>query len=241
MRLNRFFTDQGICSRREADKWISQGRIQINGRVAQLGEQVTESDIIFLDGKKLEPPVKTPVILAYNKAPGIECTSDPTVEHNIIKAVNYPERIFHVGRLDMMSEGLILLTNMGDIVNKVLRRRYGHEKEYVVVLNEVISDAQIRQLSEGIELDDGWTSPCKVYRLGGQRIGIILTEGRNRQIRRMAEALGFRVVRLKRIRVMNILLGDLKRGQYRVLKGAEYNELIASLDKVDEQDSSYLK
>jgi 23S rRNA pseudouridine2604 synthase len=232
VRLNRYFTDQGICSRREADKWIENGRITLNGKIAKLGDQVNEGDEILLDGKALPRAEKKPVLLAFNKPPGVECTSDPTVENNIIEAVNYPERIFHIGRLDKMSEGLILLTNMGEVVNKILRRRYGHEKEYIVVLNDIILDAQILKLSRGVELDDGFTSPCKVYRLGGRRIGMVLTEGHNRQIRRMAEAIGLRVVRLKRIRVMNIPLGDLPRGRWRLIEGREYQDLMTKLEAV---------
>lgn len=232
MRLNRFFSDRGICSRREADRWIEAGRVTLNGRPARLGDQCAADDVVLLDGRPLPSGEKNAVLIAYNKAPGVECTSDPTVENNIIEAVNLPERIFHIGRLDKMSEGLILLTNMGDIVNKILRRRHGHEKEYVVVLDQVILDAQIRKLSRGVELDDGFTAPCRVYRLGGKRIGMVLKEGRNRQIRRMAEALGFRVVRLKRIRVMNIELGKLPRGRWRAIEGEEYRTLMEKLESL---------
>jgi 23S rRNA pseudouridine2604 synthase len=232
MRINRYFTDRGICSRREADRWVEAGRVSINGRVAVHGDRINEGDQVCVDGKAVEPVEKQPVILAFNKPIGVECTSDPEVENNIISAVNYPERVFHIGRLDKMSEGLILLTNIGDIVNKILRRRYGHEKEYVVILDHPISDSQIRELRHGVELDDGLTAPCEVVRMGTQRIKMVLTEGRNRQIRRMAEALGFRVLRLKRIRVMNIELGDLPKGKWRPLSASETKTLMGELDKI---------
>jgi 23S rRNA pseudouridine2604 synthase len=231
MRINRYFTDRGICSRREADRWIEEGRIAINGKTAKLGDQVEEGDEVSLDGKAIAEKEKLPILLAFNKPVGVECTSDPNVENNIIDVVNYPERIFHIGRLDKMSEGLILLTNMGEIVNRILRRRYAHEKEYVVAFNEIIEDAQIKELRRGVLLEDGKTAPCQVYRLGAQRIRIVLTEGRNRQIRRMAEAIGLRVVRLKRIRVMNIELGELPKGQWRRIEGPELRKLMSDLDK----------
>lgn len=222
MRINRYFTDRGICSRREADRWVEAGRVTINGRLATHGAQVTDEDTVAVDGRALRPPKKTPVVLAYNKPIGIECTSDPRVKENIIDAVGYPERVFHIGRLDQMSEGLILLTNIGDLVNVILRRRYGHEKEYQVMLDRGIPDRDLRHMARGVMLEDGVTAPCRVERLsGGRRIRMVLTEGRNRQIRRMAEALGYRVVRLRRIRIMHVHLGDLPRGRWRRLSAAE--------------------
>lgn len=234
MRINRFFTEHGVCSRREADRWVDEGRIAINGVKAKHGDRLKEGDVVSVDGKDIIVDTKKEVIIAYNKPVGVECTSDPAVENNIIDAVNYPERIFHVGRLDKMSEGLILLTNQGDIVNKILRRRYGHEKEYIVVVDLPIADAQIRHLGQGVELDDGITQKCTVSRLGGRRVRMVLTEGRNRQIRRMMEALGFKVVRLKRIRVMNITLGELGGGKWRHLTAAEREELFEALSHAKE-------
>ncbi|MBP7843183.1 MAG: pseudouridine synthase [Proteobacteria bacterium] len=235
MRINRFFTDQGICSRREADRMVEAGRITINGKVAIHGDQIQEGDEIRLDGKIVGTKDKKSVIIAFNKPAGVECTSDPEVPNNIITAVNYPERVFHIGRLDKMSEGLILLTNIGDIVNKILRRRYGHEKEYIVIFDQPISHSQIQHLQRGVELDDGPTAPCKAERMGSRRLRIILTEGRNRQIRRMAEALGFRVMRLKRIRVMNITLGDLPKGRWRELNSEETASLLGSLSDINDK------
>ena len=234
MRINRYFTDRGICSRREADRWVEAGRVTINGRVAQHGDQIEDGDAVAVDGRVVGEVEKTPVILAYNKPIGVECTSDPAVENNIIRAVGYPERVFHIGRLDQMSEGLILLTNIGDIVNRILRRRYGHEKEYQVMLDRSIPDRDLRTLSRGVELEDGVTGPCRVERLsGGRRIRMVLTEGRNRQIRRMTEALGYRVVRLRRVRIMNIELGELPRGRWRLLTAAEQRELLLQLEAAE--------
>lgn len=236
MRINKFFTDRGYCSRREADRMVEEGRVTINGRVAVHGDQIELSDEIRVDGELLDPQLdKKPVIIAFNKPVGVECTSDPAVENNIIEAVGYPERIFHIGRLDKMSEGLILLTNVGDIVNKILRRRYGHEKEYIVVFDLPISDEQILTLRRGVDIGDeeGPTERCQVTRLGGSRVSMILTEGRNRQIRRMAEAIGLKVVRLKRIRVMNITLGEMPKGRWRYLTPEEEAELTARLEGLD--------
>ncbi len=235
MRINKFFTDNGICSRREADRWIEAGRVTINGQVAKLGDQFEEGDVVCVDGHVLKLKEKKPVIIAYNKPVGVECTSDPEVPNNIIDAVNYSERIFHIGRLDKMSEGLILLTNMGDIVNKILRRRYGHEKEYVVVFSEDLSNESLKKLARGVDIgDETPTEPCKVRPLGKNRVCIVLREGRNRQIRRMADALGLRVVRLKRVRVMNVELGELPSGRWRHLTDEEHDELMAALELVEE-------
>lgn len=225
MRINKFFTEYGICSRREADRWINSGRVSINDRIAKLGDQVADGDEVFLDGKKIETR-KANIVIAYNKAPGIECTSDPRVEENIIKAVNHPERLFHIGRLDKFSEGLILLTNVGDLVNAILRPAHAHEKEYVVVYDLGVPDEVIEAFRRGVELEDGWTRPAQVERLGSRRLKIVLTEGRNRQLRRMAEWAGLHVVRLKRIRIMHIEMGTLKRGEWRNLSRTEESLLF---------------
>lgn len=235
MRINKFFTEHGFCSRREADRIIEAGRVSINQARAKLGDQVEEGDKVFLDGKELVPPDKTPIIIAYHKPIGIECTSDERVENNIINAVNYPERLVHIGRLDLMSEGLILLTNLGDIVNKILRRRFAHEKEYVVIYDRLVTYEDVRLLGSGLDIGDpeGPTLPCKVTQIGSRRIQLILTEGRNRQIRRMSEAVGLKVIRLKRVRVMNIKLGELKKGTWRHLTSVESKELLDSLALVE--------
>lgn len=217
-------------SRRAADTAISDGRVSINGRVAVLGDKVSLDDDIALDGKTVRIGRKNPVIIAYHKPPGIECTSDRRVPENIIDAVNYPERVFHIGRLDKFSEGLILLTNLGDIVNKILRSRFFHEKEYIVDVNEPISDRAIERLAKGIRLEDGPTRPCDVTRLGPKRIRMILTEGRNRQIRRMIQYFDLRVSKLKRIRVINIKLGNLPSGKWRKLTKDEYDELLRLIE-----------
>ncbi|MBP9707900.1 MAG: rRNA pseudouridine synthase [Oligoflexales bacterium] len=230
LRINRLFTERGIMSRREADQAVKDGRVTINGTVADLGARVHEGDEVTLDGKKIKPKQKSQVIIAYHKPVGIECTSDLRVAENIIDAVAYPERIFPIGRLDKMSEGLILLTNLGDIVNKILRSRYFHEKEYIVWLNGDITTEQINQLRNGIELSDGLTRPCKVKRKNARCIHMILTEGRNRQIRRMIEALNLRVSKLRRIRIMEIELGDLPYGDWRRLSKPEVKQLLQKLN-----------
>jgi 23S rRNA pseudouridine2604 synthase len=231
MRINRWFTDQGICSRREADRWIADGRVTINGRRAELGSQVAHADKVALDGRPLQVREKRPIVIAYNKPVGIECTSDPKVADNIIAAVNYPERLVHIGRLDQMSEGLILLTNRGDIVNGILRSEFEHEKEYLVELSGPIDDAQITLLSRGVDIGDGRgrTKPCYIERRGENRLKVVLTEGRNRQIRRMAEVVGNHVKRLERVRIMHVRLGPLARGEWRHLSADEVRELFLAL------------
>lgn len=232
MRINRWFTDQGVCSRREADRWISQGRVTINGVAAELGSKITAEDLVALDGKALRPRAQRPIVIVYNKPVGIQCTSDPNVADNIIRAVNYPERLVHIGRLDQMSEGLILLTNRGDIVNRILRSEFEHEKEYQVELSSHIDDSAIATLARGVDIGDGKgvTKRCYIERQGDTRLKIILTEGRNRQIRRMAEVVNNHVKRLERVRIMHIRLGTLARGQWRHLSADELRELFLVLD-----------
>jgi 23S rRNA pseudouridine2604 synthase len=233
MRINKFFTENGICSRREADRLIQEGRVTLNQQVAKLGDQVVEGDLIYLDGKLIEVKKKTPIVIAYNKPVGVECTSDSRVPNNIIDAVRYPERLVHIGRLDVMSEGLILLTNMGDIVNPILRRKYHHEKEYLVQFNEQLSPRILKAFREGVDLGDaeGPTLPCRASRIGKNRASLVLTEGRNRQIRRMAEAVGLKVIKLKRVRIMHIELGDLKIDTWRALTKPELEKLMTTLDQ----------
>ena len=227
VRLNRWFTEHGFCSRREADRWISEGRVTINGVPAALGAQVLPTDKVAVDGRVQEARAKAPIVIAFNKPVGIECTSDPSVRENIIDAVGYPERVVHIGRLDQMSEGLILLTNRGDIVNKILRSEFEHEKEYQVDTSEPISDEQLDHMRRGIDIGDGKgrTKPCRIERKGVTRFNIVLTEGRNRQIRKMCESLGHHVKRLERLRIMHIRLGTLARGRWRHLSDAEIREL----------------
>jgi len=229
IRINRYFSDRGICSRREADKWIAAGRVRINGRTAGLGDPVEEGDRLELDGKPLRTREKKAVVLAYHKPPGIECTSDPRVPENIIAAVNYPERVFHVGRLDKFSEGLILLTNRGELVNAILRAGHGNEKEYVVEVDRPVPERALAKLRAGVLLDGKPTLPCRVERLAPRILRIVLVEGRNRQIRRMCELLELTVRRLVRVRVMNVELGDLRAGRWRKLSSDELRALEAQL------------
>jgi len=232
VRLNRWFTEQGICSRREADRWIADGRVTVNGQPAVLGVNVGPRDRVAVDGKVIVPRQRPAVVIAYNKPIGVVCTSDPSKPDNIIAAVAYPERVVHIGRLDQMSEGLILLTNRGDIVNLILRSENEHDKEYHVDLAADVSDEQIERLARGVVIDDGKgkTKPCVVERLGPARLKFVLTEGRNRQIRRMAEAVGHHVKRLERVRIMHIRLAGLPRGRWRHLSEVELRELWRRLE-----------
>lgn len=229
MRINKFFTDRGICSRREADRIIQAGRVSIGGRRAVLGDQVQEGDEVLLDGQRVGTGEKVPLVLAYNKPVGVVCTSDMKDPNNIIDALNYPERVFHIGRLDQMSEGLILFTNLGDIVNRILRSRFANEKEYLVEVDGPLSDDDLRDLAAGVELEGRRTLPCRIDRVGSRRVKMILTEGRNRQIRRMMEFVGRKVTRLKRIRIMDIELGTLAVGKWRELSPVEMKNLMGSL------------
>lgn len=203
--------------------------MRINGRVAVHGDSVAEGDAVELDGKPLRLRDKKAVVLAYHKPAGIECTSDPRVPENIIAAVNYPERVFHVGRLDKFSEGLILLTNRGELVNAILRAGHGHEKEYVVEVDKPVGDRALARMRGGIELDGRKTLPAVAERLAPKIFRLVLKEGRNRQIRRMCEALDLRVKRLVRVRIMNIELGELRSGRWRKLRAEELRELESQL------------
>jgi 23S rRNA pseudouridine2604 synthase len=224
-RINKYLSEVGYCSRRAADKLIEQGRVTINGEVPLMGTKIVEGDMVCVDGKVVSKSEEAAVYIALNKPTGIVCTTDTRVEKdNIIDFLNYPKRIFPIGRLDKASEGLILLTNDGDIVNKILRARNNHEKEYIVHVNKKIDDDFVSKMSQGIPILDTVTRPCKVKKIGDYRFKIILTQGLNRQIRRMCEYLGYHVVRLKRIRIMNIHL-DLKVGEHRDLSKSELKEL----------------
>jgi len=226
--LNKYISDSGLCSRREADRMIEAGNVLLNGQQAIKGNRVFPGDVVLLNGKKIDPPKASKwVYLALNKPVGITCTTDRSVRGNIIDYVNYPERIFHIGRLDKPSEGLILLTNDGNIVNKILRAENDHEKEYVVRVDQPIDDVFVKKMSSGIPILNTITKPCQVTALSEFTFKIILTQGLNRQIRRMCTFLGYEVVALKRVRIMNISLGDLKSGQWRYLTDGELKKLMS--------------
>lgn len=234
MRLNNYISSTGMCSRREADTLIEEKKVKVNGVIAVLGLRVDENDEVRVDDQIIQPKKKF-VTLAYYKPSGITCTSEPNVKGNIIDAVNYPERIFPIGRLDKESEGLILLTNDGSIVNQILRSENNHEKEYVVYVHKPIDSEFKYQMKQGVEIfnpvknEMTVTLPCKVRIIGEKSFKIILKQGLNRQIRRMCSALGYKVVYLKRIRIMNLTLDNLNKGQYRILSDDEYNELMNQL------------
>ena len=224
-RINKYLSEAGYCSRRAADKLIKDGRVTINGEVPLMGTKIVEGDVVKVDGKSVVKKDEKAVYLVLNKPRGIVCTTDTRVEKdNIIDFLNYPKRIFPIGRLDKASEGLILLTNDGDIVNKILRARNNHEKEYIVQVNKPINKDFIKKMSQGVPILDTITRPCKVEQLSRVRFKIILTQGLNRQIRRMCEYLGYHVQQLKRVRIMNIHL-DLPNGKYREMTKEEFREL----------------
>ena len=225
VRLNKYLSEVGYCSRREADKLIAQGRVTLNGIKPELGTKVQERDSVEVDGKSVSQKQDKPVYLIFNKPVGIVCTTDTRVEKdNIIDYINYPKRIFPIGRLDKPSEGLIFLTDDGDIVNKILRARNGHEKEYIVRVNKPINSSFIKQMSSGLPILETKTKPCKVTKIGEYEFNIILTQGLNRQIRRMCEYLNYRVTKLQRVRIMNIKL-DLPIGKWREFTEEEIQEL----------------
>jgi 23S rRNA pseudouridine2604 synthase len=224
-RINKFLSEAGYCSRRAADHLIEQGRVTLNGKIPEKGTKVTVGDVIRVDGKQITLKNQKRVIIAFHKPVGIVCTTDTRVEKdNIIDYINHPERIFPIGRLDKPSEGLILLTNDGDIVNKILRARNYHEKEYLVTVNRSIDMKFVRRMSQGVPILGTVTRKCVVQKIGDCRFKIVLTQGLNRQIRRMCEYLGYKVTTLKRVRIMNIKL-DLPVGAWRDLTPAELHEL----------------
>ena len=230
-RLNKYLSEVGYCSRRGADKLIEEGKVTINGKVTKIGTKVEEGDHIEVEGKIIEKSKKQKKIyLVFNKPVGIVCTTDRRVEpDNIIDFINYPKRIFPIGRLDKQSQGLIFLTDDGDIVNKILRARNNHEKEYIVSVNRPIDREFIQSMSNGVEILDTITKNCFVKRLGPKKFKIILTQGLNRQIRRMCESLGYKVESLKRVRIMNIKL-DVPIGKYREFTKEELLELNGLLE-----------
>ena len=227
VRLNKYISETGVCSRREADKWIEAGRVTLNGVPATLGHKVVEGDEVRIDGN-LVGAKKKAIYIALNKPVGITCTTEAHVADNIVRFVGHSERIFPVGRLDKDSEGLILLTNDGDIVNEILRSENEHEKEYVVSVNRPITDLSLKMLASGVKIMGMTTKPCRVERVGAETFRLVLTQGLNRQIRRMCSALGYRVRRLQRVRIISIHVGALRAGEWRYLSDAEVAGLLAS-------------
>jgi len=237
VRINKYLSEIGYCSRRAADKLIQEGHIKVNGKPVEMGLKVSPVDEITVDGIVVDQAGDKPVYIAFNKPVGIVCTTDTRVEKdNIIDYINFPTRIFPIGRLDKPSEGLIFLTNDGDIVNKILRARNQHEKEYVVTVNRPITDEFIQKMAAGVPILDTVTRPCEVKQTHNKEFRIILTQGLNRQIRRMCEYLDYRVVTLKRVRIMNVSL-DIGKGEWRHLtkkEMSEINRLVADSAKTFE-------
>ena len=228
-RLNKFLSEAGYCSRRYADKLIEEGRVLVNGSVPEMGTKIQAEDLVEVDGKIIKKKKKIATYIAFNKPLGIVCTTDTRVEkNNIIEYINYPSRIFPIGRLDKDSEGLILLTDDGDIVNKILRSSNNHEKEYIVTIDKPISQTFIKHMSKGVPILGTITKPCELIKLSSYKFKIILTQGLNRQIRRMCEYLNYKVVALQRVRIMNIHLKS-EVGNYRKLTTEELKHLKASL------------
>ena len=227
-RLNKFVADSGYCSRREADRLIAEGRVQVDGRPGALGDRVLPGMRVTVDGQSLSGRGEK-VYIALNKPAGIVCTTDPREPMNVVDYLDYPIRIFPVGRLDKDSEGLLLMTSDGEIINRILRAAGGHEKEYEVEIDRPVTKEFVEKMSAGVPILDTVTLPCRVRRTGEKSFNIILVQGLNRQIRRMCEALGCNVVRLRRIRIMNIRLGAMRPGQWRELSGEELSGLMGRL------------
>lgn len=229
MRINKFLSEAGITSRRGADKWITAGRVKINGLKAEIGSKVEDEDVVEVDNKRVELK-KGYVYLKLNKPRGITSTTERHIKGNIVDFVNHKERIFHIGRLDKDSSGLILLTNDGDIVNEILRVENGHDKEYVVTVDKKLTKEFLEEMANGVEILDTVTMPAKLTQLNDYTFNIILQQGLNRQIRRMCEVLGYEVKTLKRIRIMNILVDDLKVGEWKDLSIEERDGLFKLLN-----------
>jgi 23S rRNA pseudouridine2604 synthase len=228
--LNKFISDTGYCSRREADRLIEAGRVLLNNKVAVTGNRYRQGDEVVVDGSIVKPAVKEKrVIMAFNKPVGITTTTDTNIRGNIISFINYPKRIFPIGRLDKDSEGLIFLTNDGDVVNKILRAGNQHEKEYAVRVDKAIDAIFLRNMSEGVRIDEGKTLPCKMRQTGRHTFNIILIQGLNRQIRKMCEALGYKVTSLQRVRIMHVKLDKLAVGKWRYLSEPEIEALYGAV------------
>lgn len=232
MRINKYLSAQGVCSRREADRLLEAGRITVDGVTAMCGQQVDDNSVICIDGSRISDEKPQDVLMAFNKPRGIVCTTtDNQGKNNIVDYIGYDKRIYPVGRLDKDSDGLILLTNNGEITDKILRSVNGHEKEYVVKVNKKITDTFLKNMADGVYLKelDVTTKPCSISRINNYTFRIILTQGLNRQIRRMCQESGYKVESLTRIRIMNIELGGLKIGEYRIIEGKEKTMLYESL------------
>jgi 23S rRNA pseudouridine2604 synthase len=231
VRVNKFISDTGFCSRREADALIKEGRVSINGNKPSLSTRVEEGDTVLIDGqtlriRKVKPGTRKHVYIALNKPVGITCTTDQSVKGNIVDFVDHEQRIFPIGRLDKDSEGLILLTSNGDIVNELLRAENRKEKEYLVAVNKAVTDEFLRGMAKGVRIHRDMTLPCKTRKIAPYGFAIVLTQGLNRQIRLMAAAFGYRVTQLRRVRIINLKLGALKPGQWRNLSDAELKGLL---------------
>ena len=232
VRLNKFLSEKGICSRREADRLVDEGKVMVNGVCAVMGQKVSSADEIVVDVKKVSTMQVKPVLIAVNKPAGIVCTTARfEVEKNIVDMVKYPTRIYPIGRLDKESEGLILMTNLGDLANEILKASNSHEKEYVVTVNNQVTESFLDKMRRGMHLDElnADTMPCVCTKTGNREFHIILKQGLNRQIRRMCAACGYRVETLKRIRIMNIHLGNIPQGNFRNVTDAEFDKLIKDL------------
>lgn len=232
MRINKYLSAQGVCSRREADRLLETGRITVDGVTAMCGQQVDDNSVICIDGSRISDEKPQDVLMAFNKPRGIVCTTtDNQGKNNIVDYIGYDKRIYPVGRLDKDSDGLILLTNNGEITDKILRSVNGHEKEYVVKVNKKITDTFLKSMADGVYLKelDVTTKPCSISRINNYTFRIILTQGLNRQIRRMCQESGYKVESLTRVRIMNIELGGLKTGEYRIIEGKEKSMLYESL------------
>ena len=233
-RINKYLSSHGVCSRREADRMVAEGRVLVDGKTAVMGEMVDDSNTICIDGRQISSVSPEQIIIAFNKPVGIVCTTkDRHNKNNIVDYIGYTQRVYPVGRLDKESDGLILLTNDGDMMDRILRSVNGHEKEYIVSVNRPIDDTFIKRMSEGIYLEEleRTTKKCVVRKVSDRTFRIILTQGLNRQIRRMCDALGYKVTKLTRIRIMNIELGELAVGQYRELTESEVTVLKEQLYK----------
>ncbi|MCF0040910.1 23S rRNA pseudouridine(2604) synthase RluF [Dyadobacter fanqingshengii] len=240
IRINKYISETGICSRREADKLVEQGRVMLNGRTAVLGDKATAADEVKIDGKLLNVR-KSAVYIAFNKPVGITCTTERDVKGNIIDYIRHPERIFPIGRLDKPSEGLIFLTSDGDIVNKILRAGNNHEKEYVVTVDKQITPEFLSKMASGVPVLDTITKKCFVKKEGSHVFTIVLTQGLNRQIRRMCEYLGYHVTKLKRVRIMNVTLENLPTGKWRNLTEEEMQAINAAVEtSVKTEEGSHL-